>query len=70
MKESIKAQYVGLDVSLKSVSICISDNDGNVQWRGEIVKTIGVWSCNTTFSEAVILSYGDIYGPSRVARGS
>jgi len=38
MKESIKAQYVGLDVSLKSVSICVSDNDGNVQWRGEIVN--------------------------------
>ena len=25
MKESIKEQYAGLDVSLKSVSICVSD---------------------------------------------
>jgi len=38
MKESIKEQYAGLDVSLKSVSICVSDGDGSVLWRGEVVN--------------------------------
>ncbi len=38
MKKSIKEAYAGLDVSLKSVSICISDGDGKVQWRGEVAN--------------------------------
>jgi len=38
MKECIKEQYAGLDVSLKSVSICVSDGAGKVQWRGEVVN--------------------------------
>jgi transposase len=38
MKEPIKEQYAGLDVSLKSVSICVSDSVGNVLWRGEVVN--------------------------------
>ena len=38
MKKIIKEVYAGLDVSLKSVSICISDEDGKVQWRGEVVN--------------------------------
>lgn len=36
MKKSIKEQYAGLDVSLKSVSICISDGTGKLLWRGEV----------------------------------
>jgi len=36
MKKSIKEQYAGLDVSLKSVSICISDKTGELLWRGEV----------------------------------
>jgi len=31
MKSATKEQYAGLDVSLKSVSICISDQAGKVQ---------------------------------------
>jgi len=38
MKKPIKEVYAGLDVSLKSVSICISDEEGKVQWRGEVVN--------------------------------
>ncbi len=38
MKKPIKEQYAGLDVSLKSVSICVSDKAGKVQWRGEAVN--------------------------------
>lgn len=38
MKEYIKEHYAGLDVSLKSVSICISDKAGIVHWRGEVVN--------------------------------
>lgn len=30
--------YVGLDVSLKTVSICVSAGDGRVLWRGEVVN--------------------------------
>jgi len=38
MKKSIKERYAGLDVSLKSVSICVSDEAGKVLWRGEVVN--------------------------------
>lgn len=38
MKNSTKEQYAGLDVSLKSVSICISDAAGKVRWRGEAMN--------------------------------
>ena len=38
MKQSIKEQYAGLDVSLKAVSICISDAAGEVLWQGEVVN--------------------------------
>ena len=31
-------QYAGLDVSLKAVSICVSDGEGHVLWRGEVVN--------------------------------
>ena len=31
-------QYAGLDVSLKAVSICVSDGAGGVVWRGEVVN--------------------------------
>ncbi len=31
-------EYAGLDVSLKAVSICVSDGDGRVLWRGEVVN--------------------------------
>ncbi|MBF0252051.1 MAG: IS110 family transposase [Alphaproteobacteria bacterium] len=31
-------QYAGLDVSLKAVSICVSDGAGAVQWRGDVVN--------------------------------
>jgi len=30
--------YAGLDVSLKAVSICVNDEDGQVLWRGEVVN--------------------------------
>jgi len=36
MKKRIKEQYAGLDVSLKSVSICVSDDNGKPLWRGEV----------------------------------
>jgi len=36
MKKSIKEQYAGLDVSLKSVSICVSDESGKLLWHGEV----------------------------------
>jgi predicted NBD/HSP70 family sugar kinase len=36
MNKSIKEQYAGLDVSLKSVSICVSDGTGELLWRGEV----------------------------------
>jgi len=36
MEKSIKEQYAGLDVSLKSVSICVSDESGACLWHGEI----------------------------------
>jgi len=42
MKESIKEQYAGLDVSLKSVSICVSDAAGNLLWRGEVENEASV----------------------------
>jgi len=38
MKKSIKEQYAGLDVSLKSVSMCVSDGAGKVLWRGEVAN--------------------------------
>jgi len=38
MKKSIKERYAGLDVSLKSVSICVSNEAGKVLWRGEVVN--------------------------------
>lgn len=38
MKKSIKEQYAGLDVSLKSVSVCVSDGAGEVLWRGEVAN--------------------------------
>ncbi|MDX8407829.1 MAG: IS110 family transposase [Mariprofundaceae bacterium] len=38
MKKPIKEVYAGLDVSLKSVSICVSDEEGNILWRGEVVN--------------------------------
>ena len=31
-------QYAGLDVSLKTVSICVSDGSGVVAWRGDVVN--------------------------------
>lgn len=31
-------QYAGLDVSLKAVSICVSDKAGSVLWRGEVAN--------------------------------
>ena len=31
-------QYAGLDVSLKAVSICVSDGAGTVLWRGEVLN--------------------------------
>jgi transposase len=36
MNKSIKEQYAGLDVSLKSVSICVSDESGKRLWHGEV----------------------------------
>ena len=30
--------YVGLDVSLKSVSICVCNQTGDVLWRGEVAN--------------------------------
>ena len=33
-----EGQFVGLDVSLKAVSICVSDGAGVVLWRGEVVN--------------------------------
>ena len=44
MKESIKEVYAGLDVSLKSVSICVSDEEGNILWRGEVVNEPSGWT--------------------------
>lgn len=38
MKKYINEQYAGLDVSLQSVSICISDAEGKILWRGEVVN--------------------------------
>lgn len=38
MNKLINEQYAGLDVSLKSVSICISDAEGKIIWRGEVVN--------------------------------
>lgn len=38
MNQSIKEHYVGLDVSLKAVSICVSDDAGKVLWRGEVAN--------------------------------
>ena len=34
--------YAGLDVSLKAVSICVCDGDGEVLWRGEVVNDASV----------------------------
>ena len=31
-------QYAGLDVSLKAVSICVSDGAGAVLWRGDVAN--------------------------------
>ncbi len=38
MEEYARKQYVGLDVSLKAVSICVSNGVGDVEWRGEVVN--------------------------------
>lgn len=38
MNNLINEQYAGLDVSLKSVSICISDIEGKIIWRGEVAN--------------------------------
>lgn len=40
MNKPINEQYAGLDVSLKSVSICISDAEGKIIWRGEVVNEV------------------------------
>lgn len=37
-------QYAGLDVSLKAVSICVSDASGFVVWRGEVANDPSVVS--------------------------
>lgn len=42
MNEFINEQYAGLDVSLKSVSICVSDAEGKVLWRGEVANNPSV----------------------------
>jgi len=34
--------YAGLDVSLKAVSICVSDGEGRVLWRGEVANEAAV----------------------------
>jgi len=39
VKEAVCGEhFVGLDVSLKSVSICVSDSVGGVLWRGDVVN--------------------------------
>ena len=38
MDEYAKEQFVGLDVSLKSVSVCVVDDAGEVHWRGEVAN--------------------------------
>jgi hypothetical protein len=32
------AFFVGLDVSLKMISICIVDADGTLVWQGKVLK--------------------------------
>ncbi len=38
MDQYAKEQFAGLDVSLKAVSICVSDGAGRVLWRGEVAN--------------------------------
>ena len=38
MEEYARKQYAGLDVSLKVVSICVSDGSGHTVWRGDVVN--------------------------------
>lgn len=38
MDELINEPYAGLDVSLKSVSICVSDAAGKILWRGDVAN--------------------------------
>ena len=33
-----KEQFAGLDVSLRDVSICVSDGAGQVLWRGDVIN--------------------------------
>lgn len=33
-----KEQFAGLDVSLRDVSICVSDDAGHVLWRGDVIN--------------------------------
>ena len=35
-KDAAREHFVGLDVSLKAVSLCVSDGTGRVVWRGEV----------------------------------
>jgi len=44
MEEYARKQYAGVDVSLRSVSICVSDGSGKVLWRGEVMNEPGVVS--------------------------
>ena len=37
-KDAAREHFVGLDVSLKAVSLCVSDGTGRVVWRGEVVN--------------------------------
>ena len=38
MNELINEPYAGLDVSLQSVLICVSDAAGKILWRGEFAN--------------------------------
>lgn len=39
VKEAVrKEQFTGLDVSLRDVSICVSDGAGQVLWRGDVIN--------------------------------
>ena len=38
-KELIMTNYVGLDVSQKTTTLCIVDGEGHRQWRGECVTS-------------------------------
>src|ERR687897_3099376 len=62
-REDAMEQYVGLDVSLESTSICVVDAAGTVVWRGTVVSTPEVIAAAIRARAAHVVRIGLETGP-------